>query len=125
MVNYRKSLPHENSHWRWLVYPINLFSDMVKLGRVVRFLIADHRGKIVAGGLFFRDGCTVMYWHGAADRDSSRVYPACAVTDGAVRGACQVGAESFNFGGSRGIESLEQFKAGWGGEPRENWRFTW
>lgn len=107
------------------VYPLALFLDLVKFTGVVRLLIAECQGRSVAGGLFFRDGCSVMYWHAAMDREYSRFFPACAVIDEAIQWGCRSGATSFNLGGSAGIASLEEFKSYWGATRVLNWKFEW
>jgi CelD/BcsL family acetyltransferase involved in cellulose biosynthesis len=106
-------------------YPVELFFALTSIPDNVRLLVAEYESKIVAGGLFFRDGCSVMYWHGAADRQYSRYFPSCAVIDEAVQWACATRATIFNFGGSGGIRSLEKFKEYWGATSRLNWEFRW
>lgn len=107
------------------IYPARLFLELVNVPGAVRLLLAECEGRIAAGGLFFRDGCSVMYWHGATDRDYSHFYPSYAIFDEAIRWACEIGATFVNFGGSAGIASLEQFKSSWGARPERNWEFTW
>jgi CelD/BcsL family acetyltransferase involved in cellulose biosynthesis len=107
------------------VYPIGLFQELIKIREGARLLVAEVGECVVAGGLFFRDGSSVMYWHGASDRDYSHLFPSCAVLDEAICWACADGAEFFNFGGSAGIASLEQFKSFWGARPELNWTFEW
>jgi len=102
----------------------HLFNEQTTLDGLVRLLVAEYQGEVVAGGVFFKDGCTVLYRHGAADRDFSHVYPTSAVLDAAIRWACETGASFFNLGGS-GIESLARFKSAWGTGLRENWIFSW
>ena len=106
-------------------YPIELFFALTEIHGAARLLIAEVDEKVVAGGLFFRDGNSVMYWHGASDRAYSHLYPSCAVLDRAISWACEVGATFFNFGGSAGIDSLERFKSTWGARRELNWTFQW
>lgn len=106
-------------------YPIELFFALTGIHGAARLLIAEVDEQVVAGGLFFRDGNSVMYWHGASDRAYSHLYPSCAVLDRAICWACEVGAASFNFGGSAGIDSLERFKSTWGARGELNWIFRW
>jgi hypothetical protein len=107
------------------IYPVELFLDLIELRKNTRLLLAESEGQIVAGGLYFRDGCSIMYWHGAADRRHSHLFPACAVIDQAVQWGCANGATDFDFGASNGIASLEQFKSFWGARPQPYWRFEW
>lgn len=106
-------------------YPLELFLELAKLRDSVRVLLADYRGRLLGGGVFIRDGSSVMYWHGFADREYSRLYPSCAVIDKAVQWACEIRADFLNLGGSAGIASLEQFKSFWGARHELNWRFQW
>jgi hypothetical protein len=103
----------------------DLMENLLQLEGVGRLVLAECEGQIAAGGMFLRDGCSVMYFHGAADRAFSKYYPACAVFDEAIRWGCEAGAASFNFGGSAGIPSLERFKSFWGAVPEQTWVFTW
>ncbi len=106
------------------IFPIELFFEWAKLGDRTRFLVAENEGEIVAGGIFFLDLQSVRYWHGATDRRYKN-YPMYAIFNEAISWACEVGATTFDFGGSGGIKSLEQFKEKWSAEPRMNWRFKW
>ncbi len=107
------------------IYPLELFLVLVENRNIVRLLVAVHEGRIIGGGLFFRDGNSILYWHGASDREFSRCYPSCAVLDRAIGWACESGATFFNFGGSVGIPSLDRFKSFWGARTELNWEFRW
>lgn len=107
------------------VYPIELLLDLVKIHGSVRFLLAEWEGKVIAGAMFLRDGCSVYYFHGASDRDYSHLFPSCAVFDEAIRWACESGAKFVDLTDSAGIASLEKFKASWGACRELNWRFEW
>lgn len=106
-------------------YPVELFFELIKIHNRARLLIAEFEGKVIGGGLFFRDGCSVMYWHGASDRDYSHLFASRAVIDKAICWACESGAKFFNFGGSAGISSIARFKSAWGASPEMNWMFEW
>ena len=107
------------------IYPVELFLNTIKLRSHVKMLVAKSEGKIIAGGLFFKDGCSVKYWQGTADRNYSHLYPSRAVLNEAIQWACDSGATYFDFGGSAGVTSLEKFKSSWGAQPRETWVFEW
>jgi len=115
----------QQKEWQGYHYPLALFLELTQLRSSVRVLVAESEGRIVAGGLFFRDGCSVMYWHGASDREYSHLFASRSVVDEAIRWACDTGAEFLNFGGSAGLASLEQFKSAWGARPELNWSFEW
>lgn len=107
------------------IYPVELLTELIRIRPAVWILIAECEDRVVAGGVFCQDGCSVMYWHGAYDRDYSRFYPFCAVLDEAIRRACDTGAAFFNLGGSAGLVTLESFKASWGAHRELNWMFEW
>jgi hypothetical protein len=107
------------------IYPVQLLLELIKIPGAVRLFVAECEGRIAAGGLFYQDGCSVMYSIGASDRSYSHFHPAYAVFDKAIRWACESGATFFDFGGSAGIASLEQFKSFWGARPELNWQFEW
>lgn len=107
------------------LYPVKLFEALIDLEHDVIFLVAQFKKKLIGGGWFFRDGHTIMYWHGAMDPEYSKYEPGYATIDCAIRLAHDDGRHYFNFGGSSGITSLEQFKAMWGARPEYCWRFVW
>lgn len=107
------------------LYPIKLFQELLRDRQAVRLLIAEYQGKVVSGGLFFVDGRSVMYWHGASDRGYSHVFPSFAVINEAIRWAIASGATFFNFGNSNGMASLEQFKSFWGAQQEWNRVCVW
>lgn len=114
----------EEKGWAF-IYPLELSVELIKLGGRIRFLIAEHEGRVIGGGLFARDGRSVMYWHGATDRAYTHLYPSCAVLDEAVRWALECGAAFFNLGNSGSSATLAQFKSSWGAGLEYNWLFEW
>lgn len=106
-------------------YPVELFFELIKIRGAVRLLVAKSKEQVIAGGLFFCDGESVMYWHGASDRAYSHLFPSCAVLDEVIRWSCENGVRYFNFGNSGGIISLEKFKSYWGANFESNWVFGW
>jgi lipid II:glycine glycyltransferase (peptidoglycan interpeptide bridge formation enzyme) len=114
----------EKGYYRAL-YPRAMFDELVKLDQDVVFLVAEVQNKIAAGAWFFRDGDTFLYWHAAMDRSYSRHFPSYAIVDYAIRMAHEEGRKAFNFGGSIGIASLQNFKAKWGARPQCCWSFDW
>ena len=107
------------------LYPLELFLGLLPMPTVARLLVAECAGRVVAGGMFFRDGDSVVYWHGAADRQYSSFFPSRLVFDEAIREGCESGATLFNLGGSAGIESLIKYKELWGAQRQLNWIFEW
>jgi lipid II:glycine glycyltransferase (peptidoglycan interpeptide bridge formation enzyme) len=105
-------------------YPRALFERLLALPDA-SLLLAEFEGVVVAGALFFRDGDSLFYWHGASDRAHAHVFPSCAIFDHAIALACREGFRSMNFGGSLGVSSLEEFKQSWGARRETYWKFTW
>lgn len=106
------------------IYPCELFEELVRLPET-SLLLARFEGRTVAGLLVFRDGDSVVGWHGAMDREFGNVHPMRVLYDEVIRRACIAEARFVNLGGSLGIASLERFKASWGARVVENWQFTW
>lgn len=115
----------QKEEWRGYEYPVELFLELAQLRASVRLLVAEHEGRIVAGAVFFRDAGSVLYWHGATDREYSELFASRPIFDEAIRWACEIEAECLNFGSSAGMASLEQFKMSWGARPEMNWTFVW
>jgi len=107
------------------LYPKVMFDELVKLHEDVVFVVAEVENSILGGAWFFRDGDTILYWHAAMGREYSRHSPSYAIVDYAIRMAHEEGTTVFNFGGSVGIASLEEFKSKWGAEPHYCWHFSW
>jgi hypothetical protein len=106
-------------------YPIGLLFELAKLRGTARMLVAEWEGKIIGGGLFLQDGCSVYYFHGVGDRNYSHLYPLCAVIDEAIRWACESGLAFFNLTGAPGLPDLQRFKSSWGTRCELNWTFEW
>ena len=96
-----------------------------RLGDSVRLLLAEFEGRVIAGGLFFRDGHSVLYWHGASDRTHSERFASRPLFDEAIRWGNDIGATSVNLGGSAGVASVERFKSMWGARVEMNRTFEW
>lgn len=111
-------------YWAF-IYPPELSIELVQLPNAARFLVAEYEGRIIGGGLFVRDGNSVMYLHGVNDRDYTTLYPSCAVIDEAIRWACESGAAFMNLGNSGTNKTLAQFKSFWGAQTEYNWIFEW
>ena len=108
-----------------IIYPADLFVGLVGLANAVRLFVAERGERLVAGALFFHDTDSLVYWHGAMDREFSNCYPTHQIFDAAFRWGAGAGASFVNMGGSLGIASLEAFKDAWGARVVENSQFTW
>ncbi len=115
----------QRQHWQGQDYTFEQFSKLLTLGDELIFLTALLDNKIIAGGIFFKDGNSLLYWHGAMDREFSNYFPTCAVIDHAIQIGCSAGFQNFNMGGSIGKGSLAQFKSYWGSQEKKIWKFSW
>jgi hypothetical protein len=115
----------EQKEWKGYRHPLVLFLELNRLRDCMRLLVAEHEGRMVAGAVFLQDACSVMYWHGASDREYSNLFATRPLFDEAIRWACETKARFVDLGGSAGIASLEQFKASWGARPEVNHVFEW
>ena len=105
-------------------YPLRLFVELASLEET-HLLLAEHRGQVIGGAVFFLDGNSLFYWHGASSRAHAGVFPTCAIFDHAIRMAVESRLATVNLGASLGVSSLEQFKASWGASPHNYWKFEW
>lgn len=104
-------------------YGFNLLYALFQLRDHTTVMFAEAEGQIIAGAVFFVDGDSLIYWHGAADRDFGQFFPTGALMDRGIQLAIEKGLKTFNFGASS-VDSLREFKASFGAEPRQNWTFT-
>lgn len=104
-------------------YPAGLIHEFVGLRDETILLVAQVGETIVAGALFFLDGDSMLYWHGAADREYSRWFATGALVDTAIKLACERHLATFNLGGS-GTDSLRDYKESFGATTRDNWNFN-
>lgn len=77
------------------------------------FALAEYRGQVIAGGLFFHDSSDV-YWHlSAADMEFSCVRPVNKFVWDTILWAAEVGKQRMLFGGGyRENDGIFRFKAG-------------
>jgi hypothetical protein len=112
---------------RFTELPLGFFVDiwrhMVPAGHA-RFLLARHRGELIAGNLFLIHGDTMLYYQGASTRDRAQTLKqapaACFWT--AIREAKKLGLARFDFGGCTPTDDpadprygVWEFKKKWGG----------
>jgi SAM-dependent methyltransferase len=114
----------QDKGWQF-IYPQRLTEELIKIPSASRFIVAEIDGTVIAGGLFLKDGDSVFYFHGAADRAYNHFFPSRAVMDAAIRWACEIGAEFFNFGSCGQNMSLALFKSFWGTHMENNLIFRW
>jgi len=77
--------------------------------------LARHKGRVIAGGVYFHFRDQAIYKFGASDRDHLALRPNNLVMWEAIRWCCRNGIRTFSFGRTEpGNEGLLQFKRGWG-----------
>lgn len=107
------------------VYPSRLIKKLVENCNSTRLFVAEYEDRVIAGGIFFWDGCSILHWHGAADRNYNRFFPTCGLLNAVIQWASEQGATFFDFGSSAGIASLDSFKSFWGAMTESHWCFEW
>ncbi len=125
LVELRTQRAEPEFHWRWVVYPIDLFVDLMNARCDKRFLIAEYEGKVIAGGVFLSDGFSVVGFSLASDRSFSHLFPSCAVLDTTIRWACESGMATLDMMGSGPLTPVQKFKDFWGARPETNLIFRW
>jgi predicted N-acyltransferase len=88
-----------------------------------RLLLAEHEGEVIAGGVFcvWRDTIDLMF--NASSERHLALRPNHAVYWSAIRWAIENGCRHYNMGEASVDSSLGRFKAQWGGEPVERFRY--
>ena len=110
--------------WQF-IYPRRLTEELMKLSNVCRFIVAELDETVIGGGLFIRDGNSIFFLHGVADRTYDSFFPSRAILDSAIRWGCEIGAEFFNLGSCGQNLSLALFKSYWGSRIENNSLFQW
>lgn len=98
------------------LHSIEMMRDLVQRCSKCEFVTAKIGSTLVGGGVFFEDGPDLFYWHGAMDRAYTSSQPVYAMLATVIQRAIEDGRRAINFGGSRGIATLEAFKESWGAE---------
>jgi GNAT acetyltransferase-like protein len=88
-----------------------------------RLLLAEHEGEVVSGGVFHAYRDTVDLVFNASSERHLGVRPNHAVYWGAIRWAIENGYRRYNMGEAPVEGSLGRFKAQWGGEPVDRFRY--
>jgi hypothetical protein len=88
-----------------------------------RLLLAEHQGEVAAGGVFHAYRDTVDLVFNASTQRHLRLRGNHAVYWGAIRWAIENGYRRYNMGEATVDGSLGRFKAQWGGEPVDRFRY--
>jgi lipid II:glycine glycyltransferase (peptidoglycan interpeptide bridge formation enzyme) len=100
------------------LHPLKLLIELVNRCSRCELAVARLGTKIISGGIFFDDGPSIFYWHGASDRNFASLQPNYSLLSLMIKRAIANGKSFFNFGGSANINSLEAFKESWGATRR-------
>jgi AcrR family transcriptional regulator len=90
---------------------------------VHRLLLAEHEGTVVAGGVFYAWRDTVDLVFNASSERHLELRPNHAVYWSAIRWAIENGYRLYNMGDAPAEGSLGRFKAQWGGQPVDRFRY--
>ncbi len=92
----------------------NIHQHIISQGRG-RIFLAFHKGKSIAGAVFFHFAGKALFKYGASDKTYHHLRPNNLLMHEAIRKYGNEGYESFNFGRTDLInEGLRRFKMGWG-----------
>jgi len=119
---HRRCFERKNVDTGW---PERLIAYLASLRGRARLFVAEHQGRIVAGGLFCRDGSGLHYVHGARDPDFKGSFLGSSVMDAGIRWGCATGCAFLNLANSGGRAALEHFKKSWGTREEWTWYFRW
>lgn len=108
---FESTMDRHNAHDRYRL-PLEYFVDVVEeLSDHAFIALAEHDGRVVAGGLFLHDA-TEVNWHlSAMDRDSAAVRPVNALGFDTIQWASRAGLQRMLCGGGyRPGDGVERFK---------------
>lgn len=89
-------------------------------------LVAEDRGELVAAAVFLAWNRRLVYKFGASDPRRLKSRPNHAIFGDAIRGACDEGMATLDFGRTdEQNEGLRAFKAGWGSVEQQLVYSTW
>lgn len=89
----------------------------------VHLWIAEHKGEIVAGNIFFDYRDQAISWNGVMRRSHASLHPTVALQHASIEDACTCGCREYHFGPSLNLQTVERFKEQFGSHKREyrNW----
>ena len=100
-----------------------LWDELRPLG-LLRFSLAEQRGRLLAGSLFLMLGSTVFYAYNGRRRDALALRPNDLIQWHAIHDAARAGFRRYDFGEVEDDQrGLAEFKAKWGAEPEPLHRY--
>jgi hypothetical protein len=107
--------------------PLRLFNamwDELRPRGMMRLVVAEHDGGIVAGAVLLHHGATAFYAFGASAPEALTFSPMDLVQWTMIHDACAAGARRYDLGEvPEGNEGLARFKRKWGAEPERLHRY--
>lgn len=101
-----------------LIYPIELYLNMLRLGgEAVRLYMVTFENQVIGGTMTCRYNGITHYLAGYFDHDASRLRPNVLVQDRIIQDAIGEGQRLYDMLPSAGIESVVKFKESFGGGP--------
>lgn len=100
-------------------YFIKLWENIINQGMGF-VMLAHHKDKAIAGGVFLHYNKNMIYKYGAADPDYMNLYATHALLWEVIQWACNNGYEIMDWGKTeKSNQGLRNFKRGWGTEEKE------
>lgn len=85
--------------------------------RIFRLYVAEHEGRVIAGGIFYFFRDTVNAQYNASDERYLHIRPNHALYGAVIENAIACGCRTFDFAAAPIGSSLADFKRRWGAEP--------
>ena len=104
---------------RWLAArrePLWKFESTARdMSQYLQIYFAMFENKPVAGAIYLKMGKSGVYWRGASDAELLNKYPGNDLLQHEmIKDACEAGCINYHMGESGGVQSLENFKEGFG-----------
>ncbi|WP_243300608.1 GNAT family N-acetyltransferase [Geothrix oryzisoli] len=110
---HRRTMERRSAQEHYFLPPEYLLEVFETLPRNAFFLLAEHQGEVVAGGLYFQDATDVYWYLSAMDMDHSSVRPVNAYHYESIRQTALAGKKRMILGGfHREGDGIFRFKAG-------------
>jgi CelD/BcsL family acetyltransferase involved in cellulose biosynthesis len=92
---------------------------------MLRLLLAERDGELLAGSIFLTYGSTVAYAFNGRRRDALPLRPNDLIQWQAIHDAARAGFRRYDFGEVEDDQvGLAEFKGKWGAEPKQLWRLV-
>jgi hypothetical protein len=117
-VRRHRSLPYS-----WRLFSLN--RKYLSESGVYRLVVAEHEGQIIAGGLLNTFNRNIDLVYNASSSEHLDLRPNHAVYWHAITWGIANGYRTYTMGQAPPGESLARFKAQWGGEPVDRFRYVY